>query len=78
MFRAHPSGAISELEIFPHLTEEGFLLLQPDNVERMVVSLRAHRTELEVMSEADVACLESWRELCARDSGRMVAYLFDS
>jgi hypothetical protein len=73
-----PPGAISDLGIFPHQEEERFLLLGPEHVTRMLDSLRFHRGKLRIMSESDLARLESWRAACVEDSGRMVAYLFDS
>jgi hypothetical protein len=74
---ATPPGAISNLALFPQEEEERFLLLRPEHVAHMLQSLRAHRSELRIMSDSDLARLEAWREMCALDAGQMVAYFFD-
>jgi hypothetical protein len=73
-----PPGAISDTALFPHREQELFLLLQPEHVTRMLDSLRAHQGELTIMAEPELARLQSWRETCLKDRGRMVAYLFGS
>jgi hypothetical protein len=77
VFVTDPPGSIPDYELFPHLEEQGFLLLLPTHVDRMLASLAAHHSELRVMSPEHVAQLRQWRDECARDSEKMVAYFLD-
>ena len=77
VFDGNPPGSIPDLEIFPHLQEQRFLLLRPEHVEQMLISLSSHRAEVTTMEEEDISLLKQWRERCSNDKSKMVAYFFD-
>jgi hypothetical protein len=77
VFNDDPPGSIPDREIFPHVQEEQFLLLRPEHVDQMIRSLDAHRREVTVMEEKDIALLRQWRDRCMIDNGTMVAYFLD-
>lgn len=73
-----PPGSIPDYRLFPHIKEQGYLLLLPEHVDRMLASLEEHRGELRVMREPQLAQLRQWRMHCAEDPGCMVAYFYDA
>jgi hypothetical protein len=74
---ADPEGAIADYKLFPGRKEQSFHLLLPNHVDRILESLHAHRNELTIMAEAELNRVREWREICAADSSKMVAYVFD-
>jgi hypothetical protein len=73
-----PPGSIPDYKLFPHIKQQGYLLLLPQHVDRMLTSLEEHRDEMRVMQEPQVAQLRQWRTRCVEDPGCMVAYFFDA
>ena len=49
VFGDHPEGSISSLDYLPDEEEERFLLLRPEHVDKMILSLREHLSDLRVM-----------------------------
>jgi hypothetical protein len=72
-----PSGSIPDYKLFPHITQQGYLLLRPEHVERILASLEEHGRELRVMQEPQLAQLREWKIKCVEDPGHMVAYFYD-
>jgi hypothetical protein len=77
VFVSNPAGSIADLDIFPHLREQRFLLLRPEHVDQMIESLDAHRAGVRMMQEKDVLLLMHWRDQCLNDPTTMVAYFLD-
>lgn len=75
--KGDPPGSIPDYEIFPHIKEQRYLLLRPEHVEQMIVSLKAHWTEVQVMQEVQLSQLQDWKTRCVEDSAYMVAYFYD-
>jgi len=46
-------------------------------VDQMLQSLDAHRSQVTVMEEKDIALLREWRDTCMIDTHTMVAYFRD-
>jgi hypothetical protein len=59
------------------MEEEVFLLLNSGHVDLMLVSLDAHRSELQIMRPEQVARLRRWRDDCAANPNHRVAYFLD-
>jgi hypothetical protein len=74
----HPPGSIADYGIFPHIQQQGYLLLLPAHVQRMLMSLEEHRRELSVMTEPQVDQLRQWKMQCERDPRYMLAYFYDA
>ncbi|MGA9669126.1 MAG: hypothetical protein WBQ94_07960 [Terracidiphilus sp.] len=77
VFSGDPPGSIPDYKLFPHLTEQRYLLLLAEHVDLMLESLDSHRSEVVVMSDADISTLRSWRDQCTADVGKMVAYFYN-
>ena len=77
VFNDDPPGSIPDREIFPHVQEQQFLLLRPEHLDQMIRSLDAHRSQVTVMEEKDIALLRLWRDRCVTDNRTMVAYFRD-
>jgi len=71
-----PPGSIPDYTLFPHIKQQGYLLLRPEHVERMLASLEEHRQELRVMQEPQLAQLRRWKIQCIEDPAQMVAYFY--
>jgi hypothetical protein len=72
-----PPESISGKQLLPELQEEIFVLLLPQHVDLMLLSLKQHENELVVMADDRIAKLETWRDLCISDKRFLVAYHFD-
>lgn len=73
-----PPGSIADYRIFPHIQQQGYLLLQPSHVQQMLMSLEEHRRELRVMSESQLDQLRQWKMQCEEDPRYMLAYFYDA
>lgn len=73
-----PPGSIADYRIFPHIQEQGYLLLQPAHVQQMLMSLEEHRGELRVMTESQLDQLRQWKMQCVEDPRYMLAYFYDA
>jgi hypothetical protein len=56
------------------MEEEVFVLLGPEHVDLMLSSLEAHASVLRIMRPEHVARLRRWRDECAANPTRRVAY----
>lgn len=74
---ADPPGSIPDYRLFSHIKQQGYLLLLPEHVDRMLVSLEEHQREMRVMQEPQLSELRAWKNLCMEDSRWMVAYFYD-
>jgi hypothetical protein len=78
VFTGDAPGSIPDYKLFPHLTEQRYLLLLAEHVDLMLASLNSHRGEVVVMSDVDISMLRSLRDQCTADAGKMVAYFYNS
>lgn len=72
-----PPDSIPDYKLFPHIEQQGYLLLAPEHVDRMLAALEEHHGELQAMAEPQVSQLRQWNEQCKQDTGYMVAYFYD-
>ena len=73
-----PPDSIADYRIFPHIQQQGYLLLRPEHVGQMLASLEEHRRELRIMTEPQLNQLREWKMQCVEDPGYMVAYFYDA
>jgi len=72
-----PPGSIPDYKLFPHIEQQGYLLLRPEHVDRMLASLKEHRRDLRIMTEQQISQLRHWTAHCKKDPGYMMAYFYD-
>ena len=72
-----PPGSIPDYTLFPHIKQQRYLLLLPEHVDKMLVSLEEHKHEMRTMQARHLAQLRAWKKRCMEDSGWMVAYFYD-
>jgi hypothetical protein len=73
----HPVGSIFNTDLLPFQEEGWFLLLGAEDVDTMLRSLDAHRDEVRIMNEEQIARLRSIRDICRSDERWKPAYIFD-
>ena len=72
-----PPGSITDYALFPHLREQGYLLLRAEHLDMMLASAEEHKQDARLMSEESFSTLRHWRGQCVRDTNYMVAYFYD-
>jgi hypothetical protein len=71
-----PVGSIS-CNKYLREKECDFLLLKPEHVDRMIISLREHADDLPVMMTTGIERVEYFRDFCRGHLNYWVAYRFD-
>jgi hypothetical protein len=55
----------------------GCYLLTDENVDSIICSLEAHRSEVKIMNDEQIAQLKAWRDFCRKFPGFCVLYQID-